>query len=105
MRFHYYVGFEEVVFPAGAVPGDKVFFNITIVDDNLVGNNRLITSTLTVMPPGEFTTGGNVAATTLAVFSDDGMMMVCGCACVYAINVINSLPSPCTYILIFLLSC
>ncbi len=61
------------MFPAGATVGDKVFFNITIENDIVVGNDRVITSTLTVMSPGEFTTGGNVTVTTLKVFSDDGM--------------------------------
>ncbi len=62
----------QVMFPAGSVPGNEVFFSTVVFDDSIVGNDRLITTTLTVMPPGVFTSGGNVTNTTLMVIDNDG---------------------------------
>ncbi|XP_064406058.1 uncharacterized protein LOC135351076 [Halichondria panicea] len=62
---------NTLMFPAGSVPGNEVFFSTVVFDDSIVGNDRLITTTLTVMPPGVFTSGGNVTNTTLMVIDND----------------------------------
>ena len=59
------------MFPAGTSPGATISFNTTVTDDSVANGNRLITTTLTVSPPGQFITGENVTMTTLLVVDDD----------------------------------
>ena len=64
------------MFPAGTSRGATISFNTTVTDDSVANGNRLITTTLTVSPPGQFITGENVTMTTLLVVDDESKQIL-----------------------------